>query len=195
MKDLSIWSKYDLFWLRRVNSVKMMLLPHLLYLFRSLPIPIRKTKLLQFQSSIIKFIWGSKGRCCSKDILFRLKSQGGLALPNIWWYYQAAQLAQVSIVYLKGSKPDWLLIERQAVPHHTIDYLLWSLPRLRPAILVPTLSHTLALWDRLQKHSALTSDFRPLAHLFRNPEFPPGQNILAFKWWLNKRFIQDRALF
>lgn len=87
------------------------------------------------------------------------------------------------MAYSKGPKPDWLLMERQATPNHTIDYLLWAAPRLRPAILASTLSHSMALWDRLQKSPALTSPIRPLSH---NPEFPPGQNILAFKGWLNK---------
>lgn len=129
LADLSSWSKHDLFWLGLINSGKMTLLPRLLYLFRSLPIPIKKAQLLQFQSKIIKFVWGSKGHRCSKDVLFRSKRQGGLALPNIWWYYHAAQLAQIAIAYSHGPRPDWLLMEKQAT-HHTLDILLWSPPRI-----------------------------------------------------------------
>lgn len=46
--DMSAWSKHDLSWLGRVNSIKMTLLPRLLYLFRSLPIPIKKAQLLNY---------------------------------------------------------------------------------------------------------------------------------------------------
>lgn len=38
-EDLSSWSRHDLSWLGQINSVKMTLLPGLLYLFRSLLIP------------------------------------------------------------------------------------------------------------------------------------------------------------
>lgn len=77
-------------------------------------------------------------------------------------------------------------MERQAVPHHTIDFLLWCSPRLRPPILAPTLSHSVALSDTLQKQSSLISALKPLSHLFHNPSFQPRMNIQAFRWWLNK---------
>lgn len=102
-------------------------------------------------------------------MIFRLRNQGGLGLPNLWWYYKAAQLAQISTVYSKGPKPDWVSIERQAVPCHMIDYLNWSLPKLRSPILVPTLSHSLVLCDTLHKQATLVSNIRPLSHLIHNP--------------------------
>lgn len=44
-KDLSQWDKLGLSWLGSINSVKMTPLPHILYLFRSLPIPIPRDQL------------------------------------------------------------------------------------------------------------------------------------------------------
>lgn len=37
----------------------------------------------------------------------------------------------------------------------------------------------------IKRHS-LTSVWRPLAHIFHKPQFPPGLNIKAFRWWLDK---------
>lgn len=51
--------------------------------------------------------------------------------------------------------------------------------------MAPTLSHSFALWDSLRSSTALVSAYRYLTHLF-NTDFPPGRNILAFKWWLDK---------
>lgn len=77
-------------------------------------------------------------------------------------------------------------MERQAIPLNTIDHLLWSDTKSRPAILSPTLSHLVALCNTLHKHHSLISPLRPLPHIFHNPKFPPGLNIKAFCWWTNK---------
>lgn len=55
-EDLVHWGKLGLSWLGRVNSIKMNLLPRILYLFRALPIPIRRDQLRKFQSKILRFI-------------------------------------------------------------------------------------------------------------------------------------------
>lgn len=91
-EDLIQWSLYKMSWLGRINSVKMTLLPRILYLFRSLPIPVTKLHIQNLQSAITHFMWDKKGHWLSKDILFRPRTKGGLGLPNLWWYYQAAQL-------------------------------------------------------------------------------------------------------
>lgn len=99
-EDLKTWSRCGLSWLGRINA-KMTLLPRLLYLFHSLPIQIKEISLYNLQSKIISFVWGKKGLHCSTEVLFHRKSQVGLGLSNLWWYYQAAQLAQFSMVYLE----------------------------------------------------------------------------------------------
>lgn len=170
----------------KIIAIKMTPLPRLLYLFRSLPIPIPKLQIQNLQSSIIRFTWGKSNHRLPKKTLFKPKRKGGLGLPNLWWYYQAAQLSQISAIYSRGPKPDWLGIERQAVPNFTIDYLIWLPPKSRPPILSPTLSHSLVLCDSLHKFITLTSRWQPLAHIFNNPLFLPGLNIKAFQWWLDK---------
>lgn len=156
-------------WLGRVNAVKMTLLPRILYLFRSLPIPITKRLLDKLQSAIICFIWDSKGHRLPKTVLFRSRKRGGLELSNLWWYYQTAQLCQFSVIYSKGLKPDWVDIERQATPNHTLDFLVWSPQKNRPPILSPTLSHSMTLCDSLHKRNSLTSAWHPFSHIV-----PPG---------------------
>lgn len=57
--DLKSWDKLGLSLLGRLNSIKMTLLPRILYLFRSLPIPILKEHLRLFESKILHFIWAT----------------------------------------------------------------------------------------------------------------------------------------
>lgn len=89
-------------------------------------------------------------------------------------------------MYLRSEISDWVHIERQAVPLHTLDFLLCSHKKLRPPILAPAHSHSFSLWDNLSSHPPLVSSLKPLAHLFRDPLFPPGLEIKAFRWWLKK---------
>lgn len=120
------------------------------------------------------------------SILYRFCLQGGVGLPNLWWYYRGAQVAQISVIYSRGVKPDWVFMERQAVPNYTLDYLLWCPPKSRPPILSPTLSHSIALCDVLHKSPKICSELHPLTHIFHNPLYPPGMDIRAFQRWLHK---------
>lgn len=72
-------------------------------------------------------------------------------------------------------------MERQAVPSHTIDYLVWVPPKNKPPILSTSLSHSMAICDTLYKSPSLVSVFRPLTHLFHNSQFPPGQDICLYR--------------
>lgn len=54
--DLSQWFLYGMSWVGRVNAIKMTLLPQILYLFRSLPIPVTKLHINKLQSAIIRFM-------------------------------------------------------------------------------------------------------------------------------------------
>lgn len=67
--ELDKWAKCGPSWLGRVHAVKMTLLPRLLYLFRSLPIPIKKNFLRKLQWEIISFVWGRRGYRCPSSIL------------------------------------------------------------------------------------------------------------------------------
>lgn len=161
-------SHLHLSWLGWIHSVKMTLLPRILYLFLSLLIPISKDHLRRFQAKIVSFVWGSKGHHCAKEVLYRAYNRGGLGLPNLLWYYQAAQLAQISMIYTCVAKPDWVHMEGQAVPHFTLDYLMWCPPKARPPITAPKLSHSYFLWEGLKGHTELISQTRPLALLFHS---------------------------
>lgn len=124
-----------------------------------------------------------KGHCYAKGVLFRAGKKGGFGLPNLLWYYQVAQLTQISVIYSRAIKPDWVHMECQAVPRFTLDYLMWCPPKKCPAIMALTLFHSYSLLDSLKGHTELISQIRPLALLFHNLQFIPGMNIRDFQWW------------
>lgn len=76
--DLKLWSHHELpSWLSKINSVKMTLLPRLLYLFRSLRKSGRTTcPTFKVKS---KFGWGKSGHRLLRQTLFRLRTKGDWA--------------------------------------------------------------------------------------------------------------------
>lgn len=136
-------------------------------IFDPYPLQSLKTTYSAFKRKLLHLFEPRKGHHMAKIMLFRTRYRGRVGLSNFLWYDQVAQLCQISIIYSRAIKPDWVHIERQDVPQYTQTFLMWCPPKQRPTILAPTLSHSFSLWDG---HPELVLDIRPLAHMFRNPE-------------------------
>jgi len=71
----------------RVESVKMKILPRLLYLFQSLPVNIPIQQFIEWDKLFSRFIWkGKKPRIRFKTLQL-LKGKGGMALPCLSDYF------------------------------------------------------------------------------------------------------------
>uniref|UniRef100_A0A670ZAD8 Reverse transcriptase domain-containing protein n=1 Tax=Pseudonaja textilis TaxID=8673 RepID=A0A670ZAD8_PSETE len=91
-KDLESWNKLQLSLLGRIATIKMNILPKLLYLFQTIPIKLPKNFFDDINKVTLKFIWQGKKARISIKALQDAKSRGGLALPNWELYYWAANL-------------------------------------------------------------------------------------------------------
>lgn len=76
----------------RVESVKMNVLPRLLYLFQTIPTEIPDTQFNDWDRLISRYVWQGKKPRIKYQTLQLKKSKGGLALPCLKDYYIAAQL-------------------------------------------------------------------------------------------------------
>lgn len=96
-KDLDRWTILLLSLLGRIESVRMNVLPKLLYLFQMLPIDIPKISFDKLDKLISTFIWQRKQPRIRLKILQLSKAKGGLKLPNLRYYFWAAQLRPLTI--------------------------------------------------------------------------------------------------
>lgn len=84
---------------QRVEVIKMNVLPRLLYLFHSLPVEVPDTDFKEWDKLISRYIWqGRRPRIRFKTLQLP-KNRGGLALPCMKSYYQAAQIKTL-LIYL-----------------------------------------------------------------------------------------------
>lgn len=66
----------------------MSILPKLLYLFQTLPIPIPYVHLKKLQADLSQYVLNYKRQKILVSVLMALRSDGGLAFPNLINFYQ-----------------------------------------------------------------------------------------------------------
>lgn len=92
MKDkIKIWSRLRMSVAGPVNLVKMILMPQLLYILHNTPMVVSLKVCRVINSIFHSLIWHIKHPRIKLEQLQRPKESSGLALPNPWMYYLAAQ--------------------------------------------------------------------------------------------------------
>uniref|UniRef100_A0A8C5MRY5 Reverse transcriptase domain-containing protein n=1 Tax=Leptobrachium leishanense TaxID=445787 RepID=A0A8C5MRY5_9ANUR len=182
-KDLEDWTEKPISWIGRIHSVKMNILPRLLFLFQALPVAVTRRDLAGIQSAIDAFVWQNKRRRVARKILYRPKTRGGLGLPNLYMYYCAAQLAQVVAWHAPAADRRWVTLETALTSPDRPHMALW-LPRPSrplPRTVCPAIANSLRIFDLACSKFSLATTPSPMTPLFRNPAFPPGMNLPDFK--------------
>ena len=100
-KSLQDISKIELLWSGRLAAFKMIVLPQLLYLFRTLPIPVPASFFSKLQSQLNNFLWqGRKARCSFKKLIAS-RRVGGIGHVLLKDYHSAAVLSQARLWFVQ----------------------------------------------------------------------------------------------
>uniref|UniRef100_A0A670Z1A6 Reverse transcriptase domain-containing protein n=1 Tax=Pseudonaja textilis TaxID=8673 RepID=A0A670Z1A6_PSETE len=89
--DLKKWENLQLSLIGRISTIKMNILPRILYFFQTIPIRLGKDYFEDLNKIVLKYIWQSK-KARIKLKLQDARIRGGFGLPNWEVYYQAANL-------------------------------------------------------------------------------------------------------
>lgn len=84
---IEFWKSLPLSLIGRVNAIKMVCLPQLLYLFQNVPVYLTISFFKKLDSLFLPFIWNFKSNRIKKKHLCKTNNQGGLALPEFKYYY------------------------------------------------------------------------------------------------------------
>uniref|UniRef100_A0A803JHE0 Reverse transcriptase domain-containing protein n=1 Tax=Xenopus tropicalis TaxID=8364 RepID=A0A803JHE0_XENTR len=182
---LKRWLTPSLSWFGKIAALKMNILPKFLYLFETLPIPISTKTFKDIQTLFHKFIWGNKQHRIGKATLTTSIKRGGLGVPLLQKYYDAAHLRQL-LAWSHWKPPTiWGHIENQMSPGGHLNSRIWSSnkPTTPTTSLLQTTRHTLNIWNNYKHKLKLKSTY-PLNTIYlNNPDFAPGLQPDFYSRW------------
>lgn len=170
----------------RIDSVKMNILPRLLYFFQSVPIEKTEQYFNDLDKVISRFIWGGRKPRIKFKTLQLAKENGGLGLPCLRDYYRAAQIRPLVGWCTPSYNSRWKEIESSMGRRIPINTLVGD-PFLTDCLSDPSnpwITSSLKTWGEVVRKNHLRDRVAIFRWLAYDPDFIPSKHDIRFKSWV-----------
>ena len=193
--DLQRWNKLPLSLVGRIETIKMNILPRLLFLFQTLPLFLPKSFFNSLDKILSSFMWANKTPRITKVTLQRQKEDGGLASPNMLHYYWAANILMLK-KWCHSPEIIWCSMEANSCPRSSLPALLFApLPTSYSQYTNnPVVLSSLKIWSQFRQHFQIKSP-SVLMPICKNHLFPPSTMDLTYSKWKEKGLISFSDLY
>ena len=178
------WTNLPISMIGRINVLKMSILPKFLYLFQSIPLAPPPSLFNFLKKLFSNFIWNNKRPRLRLSLLYLPYDRGGLQLPNLEWYYWAAQIRAAMFYFERNHPPAWVSIEAH-LTNIPLNLYIFSAKKhkLIKHTKNPFLKNTLMVWHKSLAYLGETAKLSRFSPIFGNDDFQPGRADPGFKIW------------